>query len=86
MEIHGVLAVLSGPALSICSWRFRGCSKTILETDYCWLQVALSGLGLWVIVYYNPHYAAPIMVIVLCIDDAGHAQCIAAGQASTLLV
>jgi hypothetical protein len=35
------------------------------------VQVALSALGLWVIVYYNPHYAAPIMVTVFALMMQG---------------
>jgi hypothetical protein len=55
-----------GPALSIpflaLPWLFR-------ERHIRWLliQIVLSGLGLWVIVFYHPHYAAPLAATVFLV-------------------
>jgi len=35
------------------------------------VQVVLSALGLWIVVYYNPHYAAPIMVTIVVLMMQG---------------
>jgi hypothetical protein len=52
-----------GPALSIpflaLPWLFREPRNRLLL-----FQVALSAIGLWVIVYYHAHYAAPLMATV----------------------
>jgi len=52
-----------GPALSIpflaLPWLLKDRRNRVL---LC--QVALSGLGLWIIVYYHAHYAAPLMATV----------------------
>jgi len=52
-----------GPALSIpflaLPWVFMERRNRLL-----FVQVALSALGLWVVVYYHAHYAAPLMATV----------------------
>jgi len=52
-----------GPALSIpfltLPWLFRDRLIRLLL-----MQVALSAIGLWVVVFYHPHYAAPLMATV----------------------
>jgi hypothetical protein len=53
-----------GPALSIpflaLPWVFVERKNRLL-----FMQVALSALGLWVVVYYHAHYAAPLLAAVL---------------------
>src|SRR4029077_15629467 len=52
-----------GPALSI---PFIALPWVLLEprNRLLLVQVALSAIGLWVIVYYHAHYAAPLMATV----------------------
>src|SRR4029077_16080641 len=53
-----------GPALSIpflaLPWLMKEPRNRLLL-----VQAALSAIGLWVIVYYHAHYAAPLMATVL---------------------
>jgi hypothetical protein len=59
-----------GPALSIpffaLPWLWKDRRNRLLLA-----QVALSALGLWVIVYYNAHYAAPLMATVVLLMMQG---------------
>jgi hypothetical protein len=59
-----------GPALSIpflaLPWLPKDRRNRLLLA-----QVALSALGLWIIVYFNPHYAAPLMVTVVVLMMQG---------------
>ncbi len=59
-----------GPALSISflalPWVLKDPRNRLLL-----VQAALSALGLWVIVYYNAHYAAPIMVTIVVLMMQG---------------
>jgi hypothetical protein len=59
-----------GPALSIpllaLPWVLKVSRYRLLFT-----QAALSALGLWVVVYFNPHYAAPLMATVVVFTMQG---------------
>jgi hypothetical protein len=59
-----------GPALTIpflaLPWLLRDRRNRLLL-----LQVVLSGFGLWIIVYYHAHYAAPLMATVIVIMMQG---------------
>jgi hypothetical protein len=59
-----------GPALSIpflaLPWVLKDCRNWLLLA-----QVALCSLGLWIIVYFNPHYAATLMVTVVILMMQG---------------
>jgi hypothetical protein len=59
-----------GPALSIpfltLPWLLKDRRNRLLLA-----QVALCSLGLWIIVYFNPHYAAPLMVTIVVLMMQG---------------
>jgi len=59
-----------GPALSIpllaLPWLLKERRNWLLL-----IQVALSALGLWIVVYFNPHYAAPLMATVVVLAMQG---------------
>jgi hypothetical protein len=59
-----------GPALSIpflaLPWLLKDRRNRLLL-----VQVVLSALGLWIIVYFNPHYAAPLMATVVVLMMQG---------------
>ena len=59
-----------GPALSIpflaLPWLFKDRRNWLLLA-----QVVLCSLGLWIIVYFNPHYAAPLMVTMVVLMMQG---------------
>ena len=59
-----------GPALSIpflaLPWLLKDRRNWLLIA-----QVALCSLGLWIIVYFNPHYAAPLMATVVVLMMLG---------------
>ena len=63
-----------GPALSIpflaLPWALKEPRNRLLL-----VQVALSAFGLWVIVYYHAHYAAPLMATVLVLMMSACASC-----------
>ena len=59
-----------GPALSIpflaLPWFLKDRRNRLLLA-----QVVLSALGLWIIVYFNPHYAAPLMATIVVLMTQG---------------
>jgi hypothetical protein len=59
-----------GPALSIpllaLPWALKEPRNRLLL-----IQATLSALGLWVVVYFNPHYAAPLMATVVVLMMQG---------------
>ncbi len=59
-----------GPALSIpflaLPWLLKDWRNRLLLA-----QVALSFLGLWIVVYFNPHYAAPLMATIVVLMMQG---------------
>ncbi len=63
-----------GPALSIPFLALPWILWKQPRTRLLLLQVALSGFGLWIIVYYHAHYAAPLMatvvlLLMLCVKE-----------------
>ncbi len=59
-----------GPALSIPFLALPWLLKD-RRTWFLLVQAALCSLGLWIIVYYNPHYAAPLMSTVVILMMQG---------------
>jgi hypothetical protein len=59
-----------GPALSIpllaVPWALKEPRNRLLL-----VQVVLSALGLWIVLYFNPHYAAPLMATVVVLTMLG---------------
>lgn len=59
-----------GPALSIpllgVPWALKERRNRLLL-----VQVVLSALGLWIVLYFNPHYAAPLMATVVVLTMLG---------------
>jgi hypothetical protein len=59
-----------GPALSIPFLALPGLLRT-RQIRWLLVQFALSALGLWVVVFYHAHYAAPIMATVFLLMIQG---------------